>query len=86
MEYAKQRDEWVEKNPLRRFRKANKLILIDIPIFSYTMLYRWEHGMYELPLDEGKLTQLSEALRYPTLVGDWRKWEKSKPKGGDSLL
>lgn len=72
-------DTWVESNPLRVWRKKNRMGVMQTATalgVSMTIIQLWERGTH-IPSDENfdKLV----ALIGKRIVRDWSNWYSSKP-------
>lgn len=79
--YKSKRDEWVERNPLRMWRKANKITLMKLaPQIECSILavQLWESGSNRPnPKNMDKLIRI---MRDPTLPQRWTAWAQSCPR------
>ena len=70
--------DWMEENPIRKYRKANglsvHLFAAMAGVSEYTV-QRWERGT--TPNDEN-MKKLEVLI--PGIVDKWAEWEKSKPR------
>lgn len=78
--YRQEVKAWLEQNPLRQWRKKNKLFLKDIGSAvnaGYHSVFRWENGMSE----PGE-TQMKDLIRITgigNLQKQYREWIKKRP-------
>jgi len=72
---------WLEQNPLRKFRKKNKLGLMEIAGLlgvGVSTVQTWEKGV-TVPKSE-KFKMLANLLNAPDIEETWFKWLENKPK------
>lgn len=76
------RAEWVEKNPLRRWRKRNKFSLMDaagILDVGFTTVQLWESGARE-PGDDNMAKIAVQMQTTPESARrSWRRWLGQQP-------
>jgi DNA-binding transcriptional regulator YiaG len=79
MDFVKQRKEWIENNPIRKYRKENKLPLnvvasmFDVGVYT---VQRWESG--DVKPNEDNMRKIVKLLG-EGVEGQWEEWMKSKP-------
>jgi DNA-binding transcriptional regulator YiaG len=79
MDFVKQRKEWIENNPIRKYRKENKLPLnvvssmFDVGVYS---VQRWESG--DVKPNEDNMRKIVKLLGEDA-ERQWKEWMKSKP-------
>jgi DNA-binding transcriptional regulator YiaG len=79
MDFVKQRKEWIENNPIRKYRKENKLPLnvaasmFDVGVYT---VQRWESG--DVKPNEDNMQKIVKLLGEGA-ESQWKEWMKSKP-------
>jgi transcriptional regulator with XRE-family HTH domain len=84
--------EWIEQNPLRKWRLAAGLTLAETAVtlgVGQTAISTWENGAY-LP-KWPNLDKMAQITGIENIAGEWEKWYKSRPsalpgvgrRGGD---
>lgn len=75
--------EWVQSNPLRRFRQDNKLSINDAASMldvGISTIQAWEGGVYTP--NEQHMRSLAELVDDPSLPRRWADWNATKPTIG----
>jgi len=72
--------EWVESNPLRTFRKANRLSLMEIASrmgVGLSAIQTWERGVH-IPTGPN-MGNLSAIMEDAELEKKWAEWYEARP-------
>jgi DNA-binding transcriptional regulator YiaG len=78
--YKDQKKTWLASNPLRQWRKKEKLFLDDVGAavgVGYHMVYQWENGMSEPREDQ--FDKLSELMSIENLQTKYQEWAQTRP-------
>lgn len=74
---------WMEENPLRRWRKRNELSMMDAAAtlgVGLSSVQNWEQGAYQP--NEESMPKLADLLgvKPETLTRQWREWYRDRPR------
>ena len=76
-----ERSAWIEKNPLRKWRKSKGLSLMDTCATlecGISTVQAWEAGA-RIPTDEW-FAKLASATNGATPAAGWKRWYNRRPK------
>lgn len=73
--------EWMEKNPLRSFRKASEISIFSCASaigVTTSSVQGWESGT-AMPTEEN-MDKIARLVGNPKVAVDWKEWSEARPK------